>query len=98
MSAIPPIGVSNVPQNIGQMGQSQPAAKSNNLFQQLLTHTNNEQMAVDNAIRDFVQQKEGANVQQVVMALAEAEMSFQFFMEVRNQLIDSYSELMRMQF
>lgn len=71
---------------------------SGNLFQQLVQQTNADQLSSDQAIRDFIMQKPGTSVQQVVMAVAQAEMSFQFFMEIRNQLVDSYNELMRMQF
>jgi flagellar hook-basal body complex protein FliE len=34
----------------------------------------------------------------VVLAVAQADLSFQMFMEIRNKLIDNYNELMRMQF
>lgn len=69
-----------------------------NLFQHLVATTNSDQLAGDQAIQDFIQQKPHSNIQQVVLAVAQAEMSFQFFMELRNSLIDSYNELMRMQF
>lgn len=59
--------------------------------------TNNAQITSDTAIHDLVTGKTD-NVQNVVMAVANAEMSFQLFMEIRNKLIDSYNELMRMQF
>jgi len=71
---------------------------SGNLFQQLIQQTNQDQQFSEQAIQDFIQQKPGTSVQQVVLAVAQAEMSFQFFMEIRNQLVDSYNELMRMQF
>ena len=59
--------------------------------------TNEAQISSDTAITDLLEGKTD-NVQQVVMAVANAEMSFQLFMEIRNKLIDSYNELMRMQF
>ena len=68
-----------------------------NLFESFLQQTNHQQIASDQAINDLVTGKTD-NVQQVVMAVAKAEMSFQLFMEIRNKLIDSYNELMRMQF
>lgn len=63
----------------------------------LVQQTNQAQLSSDKAIEDLVTGKTD-NVQQVVMAVANAEMSFQLFMELRNKLIDSYNELMRMQF
>lgn len=59
--------------------------------------TNQAQLSSDQAIDDLVRGKTD-NVQQVVMAVANAEMSFKMFMEIRNKLIDSYNDLMRMQF
>lgn len=97
-------GLTNVNPTIAQLGaitkpgEAAQESGSKNLFTHLLSTANNEQRAADTAIRDFIEQKPGSNIQQVVMAVAQAEMSFQFFMEIRNQLLDSYTELMRMQF
>ena len=59
--------------------------------------TNDHQVNSATAIDDLIAGKTD-NVREVVMAVANAEMSFQFFMEVRNKLVDSYKELMNMQF
>ncbi len=67
------------------------------LVTQLIQQTNSEQITADNAISDFVTGKTD-NIQQVVMAMTSADLSFQFFMEVRNKVIESYNELIRMQF
>jgi flagellar hook-basal body complex protein FliE len=67
------------------------------LFSSYINQTNQTQVASDQAINDLVLGKT-ENVQQVIMAVANAEMSFQMFMEIRNKLIESYNELMRMQF
>ena len=85
-------------QNIPALEKTNAAADSDNPFKQLVEQTNQDQQLSDQAIQDLIEQKPGSSVQQVVMAVAQAEMSFQFFMEIRNQLIDSYNELMRMQF
>ena len=94
--AIPPLG--SAPTNLKSVDASSGSQQTNNLFQHLIQQTNQDQQVSEQAIQDFIMQKPGTSVQQVVMAVAEAEMSFQFFMEVRNRLIDSYNELMRMQF
>ncbi|HMO13583.1 MAG TPA: flagellar hook-basal body complex protein FliE [Pirellulaceae bacterium] len=67
------------------------------LLQHFVKQTNAEQASADATIESFVTGKTD-NIQQVVMAMARADLSFQFFMEVRNKIIDSYNELMRMQF
>ncbi len=68
-----------------------------NLIESFVQNTNQAQVTSDQSIQNLIEGKTD-NVQQVVMAVANAEMSFQLFMEVRNKLIDSYNELMRMQF
>lgn len=103
MTPIPP--TSSVP-SIGKIANTPGALKTDTPadskgFSQLIDHfvksTNETQVTSDQSIQDLVTGKTD-NVQQVVMAVANAEMSFQLFMEVRNKLIDSYNELMRMQF
>lgn len=59
--------------------------------------TNELQVASDESIENLVTGKTD-NIQQVVLSVANAEMSFQLFMELRNKLVESYNELMRMQF
>jgi len=70
-------------------------------FADLVSHfveqTNSDQISAESAIQDFATGKND-NVQQVVLAMTNADMSFQLFMEIRNHIIDSYNELMRMQF
>ena len=68
-----------------------------NPFKAFIAQTNDDQVKSDQAIRDLVVGKND-NIQQVVMQVAKSEMSFQLFMEVRDQVIESYNELMRMQF
>jgi flagellar hook-basal body complex protein FliE len=67
------------------------------LVDSFVQQTNESQVVSDQAIDDLIQGKTD-NVHQVVLAVANAEMSFQLFMEIRNKLIDSYNDLMRMQF
>lgn len=98
MNSIPQIDVSSLAKTGLGAGQVSQPSSNGNLFHKLIKATNQSQFGADNAVRDFIEGKEGTNIQQVVMAVSEAEMSFQFFMELRNQVIDSYSELMRMQF
>lgn len=81
----------------GSAGVSKTSESPNNPFSQLLSQANADQHSSDQAIRELAS-GESDNVQQVVMQVVKAEMSFQLFMEVRNQLIESYNELMRMQF
>ena len=95
---------------IGQTGQAPAVSPATNkssstsggagfskLVDNFVSQTNEAQVSSDQAIEDLVHGRTD-NVEQVVLAVANAELSFQMFMEVRNKLIDSYNELMRMQF
>ena len=85
-----------------QPTQANPTSKdvkkpdAKNVFESFLQSTNLDQQNSDQAVKDLIEGN--ASVQEVVMAVAKAEMSFQLFMEIRNQLINSCNELMRMQF
>ena len=104
-----PVSAASAVQRIGQAQDAMksrsagPAQDSVNkgsfgdLVNKFIEQTNTDQVSSDVAIQDFATGKTD-NVQQVVLALANADMSFQLFMEIRNKLIDSYNELMRMQF
>ena len=99
--SLPPI------QPVGGVSKSvelQPARNSEpgktsaaSLFEGILEQANIDQKDSNKAIKDLIEGKTDS-VQQVVMTVAKAEMSFQMFMEIRNKLIESYNELMRMQF
>lgn len=67
------------------------------VMQSFLHRTNGVQVVAENAIQDFATGKND-NVQHVVLAMANADMAFKFFLEIRNKVVDSYNELMRMQF
>lgn len=99
MSAIPPLGGISKPASIApiNIGEGPKKTGGQNLFQGILEQANVDQKNSDKAIKDLVEGKTDS-VQDVVMTVAKAEMSFQMFMEIRNKLIESYNELMRMQF
>ncbi len=50
----------------------------------------------DKAVRDLATGKTD-NIHQIVVAINEADLSFQLMMQMRNKLIDAYHEVMRMQ-
>ena len=107
MSALPPIGPNPLATNpVTTTGSpniafptaaEKPEAGDRNLFMDLMARANEDQIRSEEAIQGLVS-GENQDVQQVVMEVVKAEMSFQVFMEVRNKIVDSYNELMRMQF
>ena len=77
------------------------AAESPENFGQVLLNimgnTNSQMNAADQALSAF-SSGEANDIEQVVLATAKADISFRFFLEMRNKLTESYQELSRMQF
>lgn len=66
------------------------------MLNKMLQAANRSQTQADTALVSFVS-GQTSNVQDVAVSLAKAEMSFGFMMEVRNRVVDTYHDLMRMQ-
>jgi flagellar hook-basal body complex protein FliE len=75
-------------------------AKSNSPFSQVISkvvsEANEQQLHSENVVRDFVSGKT-ENVHDLVLSVAKADLSFRLVLEIRNRLIESYQEIMRMQ-
>jgi flagellar hook-basal body complex protein FliE len=106
MSALPPISPNGSVGQIAAKSATEIASNDSvssskddkqNMFLNLLANANQDQVRSEVAVQDLVTGKND-DVQQVVMEVVKAEMSFQVFMEVRNQLVETYNDLMRMQF
>ena len=80
--------------------QSVTAAQSGGSFQNLLGQfvgeVNARQIAAGDAIAGLMSGK-NVSLHQAMISMEEASVSFQMMVEVRNKLLDSYQELMRMQ-
>jgi flagellar hook-basal body complex protein FliE len=80
--------------------QSATAAQSGGSFQNLLGEfvgeVNAKQIAAGDAIAGLMSGK-NVSLHQAMISMEEASVSFQMMVEVRNKLLDSYQELMRMQ-
>ncbi len=78
-------------------GKSEKSLDSfGDLLEKLMSDANAAQKNSDTVIEGFVSGKVD-NIHDVVLAVAEADLSFRLIMEIRNKLIDSYQEIMRMQ-
>jgi flagellar hook-basal body complex protein FliE len=73
---------------------------SDSSFSNLLTNfvgdVNGQQVAANDAINGLLSGK-NVSLHQTMISMEEANVSFQMMVEVRNRLLDSYQELMRMQ-
>jgi flagellar hook-basal body complex protein FliE len=84
----------------GRPGEILPGQSANDSFGSLLGRMVEEVNAKQNSAAEAMQSlQSGGNVSlhQAVIAMEEASVSFQLMVEVRNKLLESYQEMMRMQ-
>ncbi len=89
-----PIGQPELPQSLPSV---QPSENSfSTMLGRMVDEVNSKQVAAASAVENL---QSGGNVSlhQAVIAMEEANVSFQLMVEVRNKLVDSYKELMQMQ-
>lgn len=65
-------------------------------FKQALDNANSLLIDAQNLADDFAAGKTD-NIQQVMLAAQKADIALQFTMQIRNKIMDAYSEIMRMQ-
>jgi len=97
-NALPMPGV-DAPAPLDQPSEVTPgqsASDFGNVLGQFISDVNAKQNAATQAVSGL-QSGEGVPLHQAVIAMEEANVSFQLMVEVRNKLLDSYQELMRMQ-
>lgn len=75
----------------------QPAGESfASVLGKMVGEVNTRQVAANDAVA-ALQSGQNTSLHQAVIAMEEANISFQLMVEVRNKLLESYQELMRMQ-
>ncbi len=68
----------------------------NNYLKEALGEVNNLQQKADQAIQQLVGGGQG-DLQQTMVALEKADVSFRLMMQIRNKVLEAYQEIMRMQ-
>ncbi|MGD9856570.1 MAG: flagellar hook-basal body complex protein FliE [Planctomycetaceae bacterium] len=94
VNAAPPIAPST-----GAAAQRAPGDDGGpfgDLMSRLLKEINNPQVQSEQTIQKFLT-GETDSVNDVVLSVAKADLTFRLFMEIRNRLISSYQEIQRMQ-
>ena len=98
-NTLPTPGI-QAPTPLGQPGEVTPGQPSGdsfgNVLGKLISDVNTKQNAATAAV-DGLQSGGTVPLHQAVIAMEEANVSFQLMVEVRNKLLDSYQEMMRMQ-
>lgn len=96
---LPSTGI-QMPEELGQPqapGAVQPSGGSfESMFNQFVSDVNAQQNISAQAVSDL-QSGQNVPLHQAVIAMEEANVSFQLMVEVRNRLLDAYQEIMRMQ-
>jgi flagellar hook-basal body complex protein FliE len=73
-----------------------PGESFGTLLGRMVEEVNTKQNVASDAVRS-VQSGGNVSLHQAVIAMEEANISFQLMVEVRNRLLDAYQEIMRMQ-
>jgi len=76
---------------------ARPAGASfENTIKNFVEETNGKQAVANDSVKNLVS-GQNVSLHQTMIAMEEASISFQLMVEVRNKLLESYQELMRMQ-
>ena len=88
-------GLANPSGTLGKSG-SVGGVSFGDVLGKMVEEVNTKQMTAGQAVRDL-QSGQNVSLHQAMIAMEEASVSFQLMVEVRNKLLESYQELMRMQ-
>lgn len=86
----------NAGQASGLGGVSASDGSFSGVLNQMVQDVNAKQGAAGQALQDL-QSGQNVSLHQAMISMEEASVSFQLMVEVRNKLLESYQELMRMQ-
>ncbi len=95
VSAIPAVGNSPAPSAVGHAG----SAHENGFLDTLkdaITQVNDIQLQASHAVDELMTGRT-QNIHQTMVALQQADISFQLMMQIRNKLVGAYEEIQRMQ-
>jgi len=81
----------------GALAPAQPSGDSfSTMLGRMVSEVNSKQINASNAVNSL-QTGNSVSLHQAVLAMEEANVSFQLMVEVRNKLLDAYQEIMKMQ-
>lgn len=98
MNGASQIGAVDQYRQIAQPAQPQDSGRAPfaDLIRDFVSDTSTEQAEAHQSVKDLVS-GEANNIHEVVLTASEAEIAFRLMMEIRNRLISSYQEIIRMQ-
>jgi flagellar hook-basal body complex protein FliE len=84
------------PIEVGAPGAANPSGSFSNVLSGFVQEVSDKQNAANDSVSGLLGGK-NVSLHQTMISVEEASVSFQLMVEVRNRLLDSYQELMRMQ-
>ena len=93
LSQTPP---SIVPLSIKDNGSAREGLPFTDLLKGIVEETDKQQQVADTGVKQLVT-GEAESIHEVVLTTARADLAFRLMMEIRNRLIASYQDVMRMQ-
>lgn len=98
MSTIRAVDLANPsgPSTIGRGVDAAPKEDFNSHLKNALGEVNELQQKADQAIQQLVGEGKG-DLQETMIALEKADISFKLMMQIRNKVLEAYQEIMRMQ-
>lgn len=97
MSVVPVASTSGISSALpNAMAKTGIGKADDNVFAKLVKGANHQQLAADEQMEKLAA-GESDGLHQVILTAAKADLSFRLVLELRNKLMDSYQEIMRMQ-
>lgn len=81
---------------MGEIQRTSDGSAFGKVIEKFIGDVNTQQINADAAVENLITGKTD-NVQEVMLTMAQADLSFRMFMEVRNKVIDAYEQVMRQQ-
>jgi flagellar hook-basal body complex protein FliE len=96
VSAISSVSLQEVSKAAIKTPGKEAGASFQSAISDLLKEANTQHVQADQSVQQLVTGQTD-NVHDVVLSMAKADLSFRLLLEIRNKLMDSYQEIMRMQ-
>ena len=96
-SSTTPLAAPKTGAGLGGVGKASGAGDAFSSLLEGVVQQANQQQHQANAQIDSLVAGKTDNIQDVVMSMAKADLTFQLVLEMRNKLMDAYQEIMRMQ-
>ena len=90
------IGMAKAFPEMNKVSSTPPADGAGKFFSELVSKVNDIQVKSDKAVQGLAS-GENKNLNEVMIEVEKASISFQFMSQVRNKALDAYQEVMRMQ-